>query len=76
MIVELYEKQLLFAKLGKIGGKFWFSELWPRVLNVTVTRLRDSATMGQIHSKAIMISVEIVIGQRMSKFFFSFTLRE
>ena len=38
MIVKLYQKQLLFTKLGKLRGKFWFSELWPRVLNITVSR--------------------------------------
>ena len=36
MVVELYQKQLLFAKLRKMRGKFWFSELWPRVSNITV----------------------------------------
>ena len=35
-IIELYQKQLLLAKLGKMGGEFWFSELWPRLSNVTV----------------------------------------
>ena len=35
-VVKLYQKQLLFTKLGKMGGVFWFSVLWPTVSNVTV----------------------------------------
>ena len=31
MIIELYPKQLLFAKLGKMGGEFWFSEFGPHI---------------------------------------------
>ena len=36
VFIKLYQKQLLLPKLIKIGGGFWFSELWPRISNVTV----------------------------------------
>ena len=40
-VVELYQKQLLFAKLGKMGGGILVFGIWHRHSNITVAPFKE-----------------------------------